>query len=581
MADGAGLDHLSEDGVGIMMAEYNNPQYAQDRPAIAREMARLGISIPQDQPQGAQAIGAMGSPEADAALAASDQAPQGALSQVAAQPMQQPAQMAPAAGPLSQVPQFKERAPIDMQAMLAQFVPQDDSSSKYLAMAAAFGRPTGFGTLGETMSNVASALQEQKMNQQKLRAQYVPMIMQQVAAQQARDENHQFMAQQAAIAAQQHRENLQMQLGSQQQMSADRLDQTAQLTEAGRTQTAAIAAGNLGVRQDAVNTQRASIISKLSAQFPFDTPQQLKARADAMFPPMQGGPANGQAPIGDQTSNPDSPPTTPIPSLQGLAGQDLFNALPDKAKPQVQALLDGRKSYPVSMGLRDPYTRQLIEWAAQVDPEFDQTDFNKRNKTAMAFATGEPAQKMRIVGTALGHMGTMANDISNLNNFGGVATGLNYLANPLAKATGQPEPGSFETTAHALAGELRKVYSGTSAGNLEELRNWESSFNVNASPVQQKAYLAKAAELLYSQIDSLQNQYKTGMGTSRSVFDSTGVNGEQLINPVAKTVLANFTNGDYGPHPEYMHLKPPIGSNPVGAPVANDQSKTINFGDLK
>ena len=95
------------------------------------------------------------------------------------------------------------RAEPDFQAMLNKHVPEDDSSSRYLAMAAAFSKPTVTGSFGETMSNVSNALYEQKQNQQKLRAQYAPLIMQQVAQQQAREELNAYRleAQQQAQAA--------------------------------------------------------------------------------------------------------------------------------------------------------------------------------------------------------------------------------------------------------------------------------------------------------------------------------------------------------------------------------------------
>lgn len=138
----------------------------------------------------------------------------------------------------------ERRAQPDITEMLSKFVPEDDSSGKYLAMAAAFGRPTGFGTFGETMANVADALNEQKMNQQKLRAQYAPLIMQQVAQQQAREEQQlyrleaqrqaqeakrmadaqaqQFRAEQAALGRQSAEERAAADRALREQLAADR-----------------------------------------------------------------------------------------------------------------------------------------------------------------------------------------------------------------------------------------------------------------------------------------------------------------------------------------------------------------------
>ena len=181
---------------------------------------------------GAKLVGSMGSPEANAVMAKSGQ-PRGALS-MAPPPVQQdlsydsgPA--APVQGALSALPQ--QRQPFNLQAMIDQFAPKDDSASKYFAIAAALGKPTGFGTLGEKFGNIAQALNDQKANQEKLRGQYVPLIMQQVAAQQARDEQAAYkaeaaaQAQQSAVALQKER------LASAQQAQQERLAQQATLTQ--------------------------------------------------------------------------------------------------------------------------------------------------------------------------------------------------------------------------------------------------------------------------------------------------------------------------------------------------------------
>lgn len=215
--------------------EMNDPANAADLPWLTRERARLGPMGSNQQPSAGIPID---SPEAKALLA--EVAGQGALSKVSALPKQE-AQGVQSQGPLSSLtgprsPGFQEA---DLPAMLAKFVPEDDSSSKYLAMAAALGRPTGFGSFGESMANVADALLEQKNNQQKLRAQYTPLIMQHVAAQQAREEQAAYRMEaarearaaqmQAAQMAQQGRVELatQAQQAAKERAEADRLSREA------------------------------------------------------------------------------------------------------------------------------------------------------------------------------------------------------------------------------------------------------------------------------------------------------------------------------------------------------------------
>lgn len=138
-----------------------------------------------------------------------------------AQPVAEPAprEEQPAQGALSAT--MRQRPPredVDFETMLNKYVPRDDSRSKYLALAAAFTTPTQTGSFGETVNNVANAMLQQKQQQQKLRAQYAPLIMQQIAAQQTREEQNmyrleaqrqaQIAQQQAALQAQQGRVEL-------------------------------------------------------------------------------------------------------------------------------------------------------------------------------------------------------------------------------------------------------------------------------------------------------------------------------------------------------------------------------------
>ena len=124
-----------------------------------------------------------------------------------------------AQGALSRVaPAVPANQPPDIAAMLKQYMPEDDSRSHYLALAAGFAAPTKTGSFGEQLGNVASMVQQQRAEQDKMRAQYVPLIMQQVAAQQAREEQARYR-----LEAQQQAQTAQAQAA--QQAQAARADQ--------------------------------------------------------------------------------------------------------------------------------------------------------------------------------------------------------------------------------------------------------------------------------------------------------------------------------------------------------------------
>ncbi len=163
--------------------KYRGPLYAGDQ--VAEE-------------PGAKLIGPIGLPPAAAALAEA-----GALSRV-----QLPESASETPGALSAVKPREQ--PIDINALLRQYVPEDDSQSKYLALAAGLLAPTRTGRLSEQVHNVAAAMQQQRAEQEKTRAHYIPLIMQQVAAQQAREEQNMYRLE-AQRQAQQAQEFMAMQ----------------------------------------------------------------------------------------------------------------------------------------------------------------------------------------------------------------------------------------------------------------------------------------------------------------------------------------------------------------------------------
>lgn len=150
--------------------EYSGPLYAGDAPS-------------QQSAEDTSLIGPLGLPPAAAAL---EESRLGALSRT------QGLEGTSSAGALSRTAPAARPAQPDIAAMLRQYIPEDDSQSRYLALAAGFAAPTKTGSFGDQIGNVAAAMQQQKAEQEKTRAHYVPLIMQQVAAQQAREEQNQY-----------------------------------------------------------------------------------------------------------------------------------------------------------------------------------------------------------------------------------------------------------------------------------------------------------------------------------------------------------------------------------------------------
>ena len=86
-------------------------------------------------------------------------------------------------GALSQLPEYKMPS---LQDAMAIYAPQEQTQRQmYLALAAGLGRATKTGSLGESIGNAAEAMSTVQAEQQKLRMQYLPTIMNQLVQQQA------------------------------------------------------------------------------------------------------------------------------------------------------------------------------------------------------------------------------------------------------------------------------------------------------------------------------------------------------------------------------------------------------------
>jgi hypothetical protein len=218
-----------------------------------------------------------------------------------------------------------------------------------------------------------------------------------------------------------------------------------------------------------------------------------------------------------------------------LTGDQFLNTLPPHVQPLIKKYANGELSLTPQM-TRTPAGASLLQAVTQYDPSFDATNFQKRQQTANAFAKGPQGNAVRGANQALYHMGRLYENIENLDNFGGLATPLNAPVNFVEQTFGDPRQGQFKQTVHAVGSELRRVFAGAGGGSLQELKDWENSFPVNASKDQQKAYLMNGVELLHGGLDALNQQYQQGMGLNKNVND--------LLAPSSRNVYEKLQSGE-------------------------------------
>lgn len=191
-----------------------------------------------------------------------------------------------------------------------------------------------------------------------------------------------------------------------------------------------------------------------------------------------------------------------------------ITSVPANMRAAVQAITDGRSAAP------RPGTRNgeaLLDVVAAYDPTFDASNSTSRVKTRVDFTSGKSAQNITAMNTAMGHLLHLDDLAHDLNNFSTLPGLLNPLYNAARAASGNTEIGKFEQTKQAASSELRKVFAGSSGGNLEELKQFEANLSSSKSPEQIHAVIQNAVELLGSRLSALQDQYVQGMGRSDKI----------------------------------------------------------------
>lgn len=236
-------------------------------------------------------------------------------------------------------------------------------------------------------------------------------------------------------------------------------------------------------------------------------------------------------PFGALGVNKNAPAGSALAST--LSGEDYLKTLPPAVANQVKMLSEGRMPI-TAMSARSPQMMQLLSMASQYEPGTDATTYVQRAQTVKDFAPGgKDAQQITNLNTALHHAGQLSSAIDNLDNSNIMPGIINPASNLIAqKIGGSTAQGVYKQKADALSSELRKVYAAGGGGSLAELKDWQESFDANASKDQQKAYLQSGMELLVGALQAKKDAYQRGMGP-RAQFG-------QFITPESQSVLSRL-----------------------------------------
>lgn len=252
--------------------------------------------------------------------------------------------------------------------------------------------------------------------------------------------------------------------------------------------------------------------------------------------PFAGGQAPNPMPPSFQSAGPMSVRDA---MAAGLHGDAFLKVLPPAVASQVKMLAEGKMQVPAGASLRNPQINQLIQLASQYDPTFDAVDYQTRYKTAQDFAPqGKSGQNITALNTAMGHLAGLKDAMSNLDNFGGLATPLNAPVNAIESMFGDPRQTDVAMHANAVAGELAKVFRSTGMSEAD-INSWKSQLSQNLSPEQQAQVIKSGIDLMNSRLEAIGDAYTRGMGKVS--------NGVDLLSPDAKKAYATLTGGEKPP----------------------------------
>ena len=226
------------------------------------------------------------------------------------------------------------------------------------------------------------------------------------------------------------------------------------------------------------------------------------------------------APAGVPTPIPAAAVTAPEKKLTladapaGLSPREARKWLMDANKPGaggaateavVDAIVAGRMQVPTGFALRSPYWQDVIERVAKKDPNFDAAKYGGRAAAIRTFSSGPEARNVTALNTVIGHLGTLDEAASALQNKD--LRAFNSVANRLATELGDPRVQNFDTAKQAVAEETMRVFRQVGASEIEA-RMWGERITASGSPQQLRGVISTLGELLDSRIKAIAQQYE-------------------------------------------------------------------------
>lgn len=273
--------------------------------------------------------------------------------------------------------------------------------------------------------------------------------------------------------------------------------------------------------------------------------------AQATNPFLNVGGSNGQPALPAADATGAMPPAQPSAAGTGRANvpTPIYQAPPDvtarisqlpaSMQPTIQAIVEGRE-LPPSLNSRSPGAQSIMQAVNYADPSFDYSNAQNRAKTRASFTSGNDANNITAINTAIPHLIALKQAYDNLGN--STFTPYNWVKNTAGNVTGigdtQAKTAAVNTDAAAVSHELAKVFRSTGMSE-GEIKDWQTKISENASPAASDQVIQSALDLMDGRLQALGDKYSQGMGVAK--------NGIELLSPSSQAAYAKLRAGEQIP----------------------------------
>lgn len=230
----------------------------------------------------------------------------------------------------------------------------------------------------------------------------------------------------------------------------------------------------------------------------------------------------------------------------------------------VQSMLSGRAD--PTLLRRNPQLPVLLNLANNIDPNFDQTTWQDRSKTAKDFSPGgKVGMQLTQAQTAINHLATMVDASDKL---GGASLGpVSPLANSIYNATQSQNPALIDYNRYSqLGGDDIANFIGGGKSTIEARQKQADLLSANNSPDARKEAAKVGVQSMFAKLEPVVDEYNRNFGTSKSVPD--------FLSPETKGSLAKLnllpTDGSSGTQQLQSALQQAAAPSPL-AHLSDDQ----------